>query len=357
MVSTVSTRPNHYETLGLAPTATADEIARAFERELYRPRAFGGLAQLGVAYETLRDPAKRREYDRSLGLAPDPQPRQWTTPRWTATTFTGLTPTLPSAPQSPASARSAEPTPEPRTAPFIAASLRDPAEPELRHAPPPEPLQMIDRAPDPFLLPEAENGALPWKRAGIAGGALVLAVGLLGAWAGWEASNDMAAQQPEQAMTLALPPAKPLPAMTSRSPAPAPSVAEVRPPARQTVADASPVPAQRTLPRPLELTAAEEQQLAGNPFVESATAQIETAAAETAEEATPVAAAPAAMPLPDRVIARTIQRIGYACGQVASTTAIEGGAPGVFKVTCTSGHSYRAQPIRGRYHFRRLAGQ
>jgi hypothetical protein len=54
------------------------------------------------------------------------------------------------------------------------------------------------------------------------------------------------------------------------------------------------------------------------------------------------------------VIARTIGRIGYACGQVAATAAIEGEAPGVFKVTCTSGQSYRAVPVRGRYRFKRL---
>jgi len=56
------------------------------------------------------------------------------------------------------------------------------------------------------------------------------------------------------------------------------------------------------------------------------------------------------------VIARTIGRIGYACGQIASTSAVEGEA-GIFKVTCTSGHSYRAAPVRGRYHFRRLGGR
>jgi hypothetical protein len=52
-------------------------------------------------------------------------------------------------------------------------------------------------------------------------------------------------------------------------------------------------------------------------------------------------------------VARTIERIGYACGDVASTARVEGEAPGVFKVTCTSGQSYRAAPVRGRYHFRR----
>ena len=61
------------------------------------------------------------------------------------------------------------------------------------------------------------------------------------------------------------------------------------------------------------------------------------------------------MPLPDRVIARTIHRIGYSCGQVASTDPI-GPDAGVFKVTCTSGHSYRAQPVRGHYRFKRLGG-
>jgi hypothetical protein len=61
------------------------------------------------------------------------------------------------------------------------------------------------------------------------------------------------------------------------------------------------------------------------------------------------------MPLPNRVIARTIQRIGYPCGQVAST--VPGGAQGVFTVTCTSGHSYQAAPVRGRYRFRRVGGR
>jgi len=37
--------------------------------------------------------------------------------------------------------------------------------------------------------------------------------------------------------------------------------------------------------------------------------------------------------------------------------AAEGGAPGAFTVTCTSGHSYGAAPVGGRYHFRRLGGR
>jgi hypothetical protein len=75
----------------------------------------------------------------------------------------------------------------------------------------------------------------------------------------------------------------------------------------------------------------------------------------------PLAPAPAevtsaTMPLPNRVVARTIDRIGYRCGEVASTAAVEG-SPGVFKVTCSSGQSYQASPVRGRYHFRRIGNQ
>ena len=73
MDSPVRSRPTHYETLGLTPAASDAEIARAFAREIGRPRAFGGIALVGLAYETLRDPAKREAYDVSLGLKPEPQ--------------------------------------------------------------------------------------------------------------------------------------------------------------------------------------------------------------------------------------------------------------------------------------------
>src|SRR3954468_13462151 len=70
MVDTVKSRPNFYEVLGLKPTASGDEIAQAFAREIsgFRPRPIGGLAEVTVAYKTLRDPARRRAYDASLGL-------------------------------------------------------------------------------------------------------------------------------------------------------------------------------------------------------------------------------------------------------------------------------------------------
>ena len=69
----------------------------------------------------------------------------------------------------------------------------------------------------------------------------------------------------------------------------------------------------------------------------------------------PATVVPATMPLPHRVVAQTIERIGYACGDVASTTA--GDKAGEFTVTCTSGQAYQATPVRGRYHFRRLGSR
>jgi hypothetical protein len=100
--------------------------------------------------------------------------------------------------------------------------------------------------------------------------------------------------------------------------------------------------------RPTSQLADVERQLSELP----ATAPAQVDATRQAVEAAPVAAA--SLPLPNRVIARTLARIGYPCGQIASS--VPAGAAGVYKVTCTSGHSYQAAPVRGRYHFRRLGG-
>src|SRR5215213_9692299 len=77
MVGTVRTRRTLYEVLGLTPAATADEIERAFAREMggFRPHSIGGLTEVTLAHETLRDPAKRGAYDASLGLQPKPKPQ------------------------------------------------------------------------------------------------------------------------------------------------------------------------------------------------------------------------------------------------------------------------------------------
>jgi hypothetical protein len=95
----------------------------------------------------------------------------------------------------------------------------------------------------------------------------------------------------------------------------------------------------------LERSVAEQNQ-----FARDSIAQAVAAEPEIAETQAPVASA--SMPLADRTIARTIERIGYRCGSVSGTTA--GATAGVFTVTCSSGQSFQARPVRGRYHFRRL---
>ena len=387
MASTVKSRPNHYEVLGLTPRASIDEIRQAFasHMRLFPPLAMA--ARINAAYETLGNPARRKAYDAELGLGAEPPARQWSiaAPRWTPLTASAVPvpPTarpaadpVPAAPVQPAVQVDPQvlPAAESRTGSTIAASLRDLARPaafEPASAPAPRPQPEPRIAPQPAViserpihpvmdepLPEAEEGAIAWKRPAIAVGALVLGVGLFGAWAGWESGNDIQATAPEQAVTIAVPPASASgdeaapPALVADAKSEAPVRTVVLP-----VRANPPAPAGRAVPRPIELTAAEEQELAGNQFVESAAAQAGSAAAATEQAATeqaPAQVVAAKMPLPDRVVARTIHRIGYSCGQVASTTALEGGSPGTFKVTCTSGHSYRAQPVRGRYHFRRL---
>lgn len=83
----------HYEILGLAPTADADAIKKAFRREIarYHPdkvihlgaefqeMAATRAAELTVAYKTLTDPALREEYDASIA-AGVPPPRVPETP-------------------------------------------------------------------------------------------------------------------------------------------------------------------------------------------------------------------------------------------------------------------------------------
>ena len=354
MDSTVRLRPSHYEVLGLAPTASSTEIGQAFAREIgsLMPRPFGHLAEVTVAYQTLRDPAKRSAYDASLRPQPEPKPRH------ESAAFLGMAlldrlerPAIqPSAPPAP-------PLPEPRAEPpFIAASPPPPVKPRPEEPGRPEPVEQPriepragDRAfhfAEAERLHFAEDAPINRKLPLIAGGLLVLAVGF-GAWSGLEAGNDVEQLPSDQAVTLKVPPADALPITTEPPPAPAPKVAEARPERRARAALAE-TPVEPTRPS-LEIDLPAEQ-------AQVVPAQMQATATEQAGEEIPyVEVKPRKMPLPNAVIARTIGRIGYPCGQVASTTS--GGAPGVFKVTCTSGHSYRASPVRGRYHFRRLGGR
>jgi len=179
------------------------------------------------------------------------------------------------------------------------------------------------------------------------GGALFAGVAMLGAWVGWEAGNDKEQEQPKPGVTLTVPKARA--AVAASPPAEASSVAEA-----PSVRQAQPVSAAR--PRTVRAAPAAEPVLADveeREAIQAGEIAEEITVRQADADAAQVAATPAKLPLPNSVVARTIGRIGYSCGQVASTTAVEGGAPGVFKVTCTSGRSYRAAPVRGRYHFRR----
>jgi hypothetical protein len=86
---------DHYQTLGIAPSADEDDIKRAYRalakryhpdrvpverREWARMR----MAQINVAYETLSDPARRAQFDRQQGytLVQAPQVATRDTSRW-----------------------------------------------------------------------------------------------------------------------------------------------------------------------------------------------------------------------------------------------------------------------------------
>jgi hypothetical protein len=364
MVSTVKARPNHYEVLRLTPDASEEEIARAFTRELSAPRAFGGLAEVGMAYETLRDPAKRRAHDTELGLKPEPEPEPEPQPQpahspaapWEASRYFTRAAAHPA--EQPAVTTLPRPEPQPqadtaaehRPGPFIAApDPSPPSRPKAERQRPraeaaPNLEQLIEqlhaaRQPGEQSAGEPKEQPIGWSRTGAIAGGAILATVLLGAWAGLEARDG---EEPaEQAATVKLPAPTPLPAAPS-------AVAKSEPAAPVPVA-----PRRISHPVPPRQPAPSEDRLADiSRSLESA----DTAADPATAEAPPVQPVAASLPLPNSIIARTIERIGYACGEVASTTSVEG-ATGVYNVTCTSGQSYRAVPVRGRYHFRRLGSR
>lgn len=80
------TRPptTHYDTLGLASDASADELERAFRRRAFEthpdhnpddPKAAAEqFRAVRAAYDILRDPARRARYDAALAAAATPRP-------------------------------------------------------------------------------------------------------------------------------------------------------------------------------------------------------------------------------------------------------------------------------------------
>ena len=330
MIGTAKSRLNYYEMLGIAPSAAGDAIAKAFSKatNVLRPHAFGGITELCVAYETLRDPVRRRAYDASIGRAPKPAPAPISRP---ASAHFMVRPAVPAAaPPHPPSGAS-EPPPEPR-----------PVRPVRLDAQSPRPLALDD--------PDIDVGPIEWKRIKAVVGGSVAAAVLVGAIGGWwsvsEAANPAqqaateAADRPRDKRPVASsdPQREPIVYKTARSIAPPHRAVSLQSRTERADRRTQRAPSQaedQLVQAPSDLA----EQNPGDPL---------------APEAGPVSAAAAAMPLPHKTVARTIDRIGYACGTVASTAPVEGAA-GVFTIICSSGQSFQAKPVNGRYRFRRLA--
>jgi outer membrane biosynthesis protein TonB len=91
------------------------------------------------------------------------------------------------------------------------------------------------------------------------------------------------------------------------------------------------------------------------PKQEPAKAEVPAPEAAPKADAPPEAGESSPLPLSAPVVARTIERIGYPCGAVASSSRIEAPAgETAYRITCTSGDSYRASDRSGRFRFRKL---
>lgn len=388
MVSSVKLLPNHYETLGLSPAASEREIAGAFARAMgmFGTRSLSGAVQIGVAFEVLRNPAKRRAYDRSLGLTPEVQPRLSTVTAtvrsksgfmgsaWNgfAEQIAGENP--PAPPREPNFQARLEKGAEPRIASFIASSLREPVSPAVVE-PAPTPVVDENRKSDADAALErhvaqllavrnareerafdGEVRMLEWKRPAVALVGLVAAAGIVGTLAGlWVRGGSDQAPQPEAAVTVALPKAQMNPVTTAPPVAHALQPRSERPPQPRAHARITAPSPQIVAPHPAD-PQGQVAETSHHTEIPSGT-QVQAAADQLAAQSPAPAAVAASMPLPKGTIARTIEKIGYSCGAVDSVANVEGAAPGVFKVSCASGQNYQATPVNGRYHFRRLGGR
>jgi len=351
MVSTVRSRANHYAALGLTPGASDEDIRRAFvgKMSVFGTHPIAEAGQILVAYETLRDTARRKAYDDSLGLNAKPEAHEWsfsvTAPRWA--------PFIASIPEQ------TPPVPERPHEPYVAP---EPARP----APRPRPQAQRSRQPDPEVdldaiiervrarghaekerLRRAESGSPDRKRVGLALGGLVIAAGLIGTLAGVSVKDNVDSAQATPTEAVRRPVPGPADAIAAPSPAPLADPTEERfdRPVRAAAAESR---AARSPSRPGRW--AEQMAQSLSPV---STPSDDSVAEGAAADPQPAPAVAADLPLSSSVVARTIDRIGYACGEVASAAAVEG-APGVYKITCSSGQSYRAARVGGRYHFRRL---
>jgi hypothetical protein len=361
MASSARTMPNYYELLGLAPEASEEDLARAFARRMIMSsaRPIGAAARICAAYETLRDARKRREYDRSIGLGPEPQPPQ---PRsFSIPAQQDWTPFI-------ASARPKEEVraPPPRVQPLVDPRLTSIAT-GLREIAATAPLredQHVEKVPhqadraaevDQALQPVIEQilrtgsaemhvvegpgaGSVQWRRPALALGGILVGAAIFGTLAGFSVTNSHEPSGSDESAGVGR-----AVAADGRKIAAVSAVEDRKPDPPSPALDAAGSKPQRATRRALALRKSEP--------AKSAPVEADLAQSDPEQPPRTVGASTASLPLPPAVIARTIERIGYACGEVASTFA--GGAPGVFQVNCTSGQSYKATLVHGRYHFRR----
>lgn len=338
MNSTVRSRPHHYEVLGVAGDASTAEIERAFlvKVSLLNPHAFGQITEASVAYQVLKDPARRRAFDRSIGIG-------------------GVEPADPPLCSGRTWSMRASPT-QPLAFDFAATTDEQKREGSNKPDSPPErpltPLAEREAStprPEPFQLlelAEVEESDDSGRRTMIVAAGIIAAVGIGGALLGRSAGSDpnshgansvtVAAPAPQPVQPASIPVNEPL-----SLPGEAVEAKRIKRVPKRAAA-LTPVPAPQAHAVPSVASAA----LSSSP--PSLTDEVQPGAPIAVEPAPPKA-----MPLSNRTIARTIERIGYPCGSVASTA---GGGGGVFTVTCTSGHSYRAAPVGGRYRFKRQSG-
>lgn len=176
------------------------------------------------------------------------------------------------------------------------------------------------------------------KHSALTLGSLMLAVALIGAWAGAHAQEASPPNAAEFTLRVALPPAQ-----RSADAAPAPAASS------RGAAEPDFIP-----PAVIERARRRLRAKARFDRVDVSGKALKSQSAGSAAEAGRYSPDPnPRLPLPNALIARTIERIGYACGAVAEAVPVEGDGRGTYKLTCTSGRSYRASPVNGRYHFRR----
>lgn len=366
MTSSVRPWPNYYEVLGLSPGASEEQIGKAFARGMgmFGAHPVTAAAQISAAFETLRNPLKRRAYDEALGLTqrPEPKPRQWSM-AIPAQTTRGFDASVPGgtakATTGPVAAKSLErlarlAEAKPLAEPMPEIEGKDESEGE---AGPERP--MCDRRMKPpeagalaavgVNIPNGEVRPVEWKRPLLAMGGLILAAGLIGALAGSSVLGS------EQAPPSAPRPLVGRPAAKAQAIMTAPVTAAVVQPMEAASAPAR-TQRRRAIRRPVRL--AEASADVSSPTGSTGTAPTDSSTAPPAAQSGSDRPSPAldtiaatGLPLAAGVMARTIERIGYACGSIASASPADGA--GIYKVTCTSGDVYRAAPVNGRYRFKR----